>query len=124
MLYEVITLAAILGTPLVGLILVSLSGRAPNVREGITLTTAVVLFAQVLNLASDVMGGARPELMLVEMLPGMALKLTVEPLGVLFALIASGLWIVSSLYSVITSYSIHYTKLYERVWFTSLLPRM
>jgi len=93
-------LAAILGTPLIGLILVSLSGRAPNVREGITLTTAVVLFAQVLNLAGDVMAGARPELMLVEMLPGMALKLTVEPLGVLFALIASGLWIVSSLYSI------------------------
>ncbi len=93
-------LAGILATPLLGMLLVSLSGRSPNVREGITLAIAVALFAQVLSLVGDVMGGARPELMLTEMLPGVALKLVVEPLGALFALIASGLWIVSSLYSI------------------------
>lgn len=93
-------LAGLLATPLLGMALISVSGRAPNLREGITLATAVALFLQVLALAGDVMGGARPELVLAEMLPGMSLKLSVEPLGVLFALIASGLWIVSSLYSI------------------------
>ncbi|MCB1959650.1 MAG: monovalent cation/H+ antiporter subunit D family protein [Rhodocyclaceae bacterium] len=93
-------LGGILATPLIGLVLVSLSGRAPNLREGITLTTAVTLFVQVLGLVGDVLGGARPALTLVEMLPGMSLALAVEPLGALFALIASGLWIVSSLYSI------------------------
>src|SRR5512145_3191003 len=34
------------------------------------------------------------------MLPGFALMLRVEPLGMLFALIASGLWIVNSIYSI------------------------
>ena len=93
-------LGGILATPLVGLVLVSLSGRSANLRDGISFTTAVVLFVQVLGLVSDVLGGARPALTLVEMLPGMSLSLAVEPLGALFALIASGLWIVSSLYSV------------------------
>ncbi|WP_217424510.1 proton-conducting transporter transmembrane domain-containing protein [Nitrogeniibacter mangrovi] len=93
-------LAGILATPALGMVLIALAGRAPNLREGITLATAVALFAQVLSLAGDVMGGARPELVLSTMVPGMALKLAVEPLGALFAIIASGLWIVSSLYSI------------------------
>src|SRR5918994_5957319 len=34
------------------------------------------------------------------MLPGIALGFRVEPLGMLFALVASGLWIVNSVYSI------------------------
>ena len=93
-------LAGILATPLVGLVLVSLSGRWPNLREGITLSTAVVLFAQVLGLYAAVADGARPELVLLPMLPEVSLQLTAEPLGMLFGLIASGLWIISSIYSI------------------------
>ena len=93
-------LAGILATPLVGLVLVSLSGRWPNLREGITLSTAVVLFAQVLGLYGAVADGARPELVLLPMLPEVSLQLTAEPLGMLFGLIASGLWIISSIYSI------------------------
>jgi multicomponent Na+:H+ antiporter subunit D len=46
------------------------------------------------------MAGARPQLFLLELLPGIALGFRVEPLGMLFALIASGLWIVNSIYSI------------------------
>ena len=37
---------------------------------------------------------------LFELLPGLPIAFAVEPLGMLFALIASGLWIVNSLYSI------------------------
>ena len=37
---------------------------------------------------------------MMEIFPGLALEFRVEPLGMLFALIASGLWILSSLYSI------------------------
>jgi multicomponent Na+:H+ antiporter subunit D len=47
-----------------------------------------------------VQAGERPSVTLVEMLPGMPIAFTVEPLGLLFALVASGLWIVNSLYSI------------------------
>ncbi len=94
------SLAAILATPFVGMGVISISGRSPNVREGVTLTTAVLLFIQVLVLAGPVMDGARPTLDLVHIVPGMSLSLAVEPLGLLFGLVSSGLWIVSSLYSI------------------------
>jgi multicomponent Na+:H+ antiporter subunit D len=62
--------------------------------------TAVSLFAVALNLLPVVADGGRPDLNLIEVLPGLELRFTLEPLGMLFALIASGLWIVNSIYSI------------------------
>jgi multicomponent Na+:H+ antiporter subunit D len=47
-----------------------------------------------------VLAGGRPQLALFEILPGILLAFRIEPLGMLFALVASGLWIVNSLYSI------------------------
>jgi multicomponent Na+:H+ antiporter subunit D len=47
-----------------------------------------------------VLVGGRPRLELVEVLPGLGLAFEVEPLGMLFALVASGLWIVTTIYSI------------------------
>ena len=44
--------------------------------------------------------GARPAIDLVEPLPGLKIGFEVEPLGMLFALLASFLWIVTSVYSI------------------------
>jgi multicomponent Na+:H+ antiporter subunit D len=92
-------LAALL-LPLLGAVGISLAGRAPNLREGITLLTAVALLACVGGLLAPVLDGARPERVLAEPLPGLPLAFRVEPLGMLFALIAAGLWIVNSVYSI------------------------
>ncbi|TVO51911.1 monovalent cation/H+ antiporter subunit D family protein [Denitromonas halophila] len=97
---EDIQLISLLLTPLVGMLLLALAGRWPNVREAITLITAVVLFSESIQLAVDVLGGARPGLTLIEMLPGLTLRLAVEPLGAVFSVISSGLWIISTLYSI------------------------
>jgi multicomponent Na+:H+ antiporter subunit D len=93
-------IAAALLVPLVGALLISLAGRAPNLREGITLATATALLTCVVSLWTVVSDGARPSLTLLTVLPGLDIRFTVEPLGMLFALIASGLWIVNSLYSI------------------------
>lgn len=86
--------------PSAGAILISLAGRTPNLREAITLVTAALLLAVVLTLLPLVMAGGRPSLVLFSLLPGLDIAFQVEPLGMLFALIASGLWIVNSLYSI------------------------
>ena len=86
--------------PLAGAILIALSGNRPNLREGVTLVTATVLFLAVASLVPTVMAGGRPEATLIEMLPGLPLYFSVEPLGMLFALVASGLWIATSVYSI------------------------
>jgi multicomponent Na+:H+ antiporter subunit D len=54
----------------------------------------------VLTLLPAVLAGQRPGLELVEFLPGVALAFEVEPLGLLFGLVASGLWIVTALYGI------------------------
>ncbi len=89
-----------LGLPLAGALLIALAGRWPNLREGVTLATAALLFGTVITLVPGVMDGARPEATLIEMLPGLPLHFEVEPLGMMFALVASGLWIVNSIYSI------------------------
>ncbi len=93
-------IALALAVPAGGAILISLAGRSPNLRETITLLTAVALLGCVLGLLPVVTAGARPALTLFTLLPGLPIAFEVEPLGMLFALIASGLWIVNSLYSI------------------------
>jgi multicomponent Na+:H+ antiporter subunit D len=96
---ENLILAALL-IPLVGAIGIALAGKAPNLRESVTLTTAAALLLCVAQLPDIVLGGGRPEIVLLEPLPGLPIAFRVEPLGMLFALIASGLWIVNSIYSI------------------------
>lgn len=91
---------ASMAVPLTGALLISLAGRMPNLRETITLVTAAVLLTVVLTLMPLVLAGARPGVVLFSLLPGLDIAFQVEPLGMLFALIASGLWIVNSLYSI------------------------
>jgi multicomponent Na+:H+ antiporter subunit D len=86
--------------PLAGALLIALAGRWPNLRETITLTTAVALATVVLSLAPGVAAGDRPFLLITEVIPGMALALSLEPLGMLFAALASVLWIINSVYSI------------------------
>ncbi len=74
-------------------------GKIPNLREGSTLTIASVLFIVVMLLARNVFTGGRPEFSIGEVLPGFAIAFRVEPLGMLFALVASGLWILTTVYA-------------------------
>jgi len=87
--------------PLAGAGLVVLLRRWPNLREAASLLTAASLFTLIAAvILPAVSAGARPRLDLVEVIPGLSLAFEVEPLGMLFALVASGLWIVTTLYSI------------------------
>lgn len=94
------TIQAALVIPLVGAVLIAFSGHWPNLRETITMITAGTLFALVASLYPLVMNGGRPSVVIGEMLPGLSIAFSVEPLGLLFAMIASFLWIINSLYSI------------------------
>ncbi len=89
-----------LAIPLAGAVLIALAHRRPNLREAVTLVTSGLMFLTVASLVPEVMAGGRPEATLIEMLPGLPLRFEVEPLGMMFALLASGLWIVTSVYSI------------------------
>ncbi len=90
----------VLLVPMAGALLIWVAGSWPNLREAVTLVTALTLFALVLIVLPHVIAGERPQVTVVEMFPGLSLAFTAEPLGATFAAIASGLWIVTSLYSI------------------------
>jgi multicomponent Na+:H+ antiporter subunit D len=66
----------------------------------VTLATSGGLFVLVFSLLDDVLGGARTAVELGAPLPGLRIAFEVEPLGMLFALLASFLWVVTSVYSI------------------------
>ena len=86
--------------PLIGSVGILITRKIPNLREAVTLATSVILFLVVASLTPLVMAGERPSLTLVELVPGLNINFTVEPLGMLFGLVASGLWIINSIYSI------------------------
>ncbi len=93
-------LIAALGLPLLGGVLVSMQSQSPNTRDICSLVTAVLLFLLVLGFYPAVLAGNNPTLVLAEPIQGLGLTLTVEPLGLLFATVASGLWILTTIYGV------------------------
>ena len=81
MLAPELAIASALAVPAVGAALIAWADRAPNLRESITLVTAVALLGCVLTLLPMVSGGARPALTLFSLLPGLQIAFRVEPLG-------------------------------------------
>ena len=89
-----------LALPALAALAVIAADRRPNLREALTLLATLLTFVSVASLLPEVMAGGRPRLELMEVFPGVALAFEVEPLGMLYALVASGLWIVTSIYSI------------------------
>ena len=91
---------AAVALPLAGAIGIVVTGRRPNVREGVTLVTGALLAIVVYSLWPAVADGGRPSAELIELMPGLSIAFEVEPLGLLFGLVASTLWIVTSVYAI------------------------
>lgn len=87
--------------PLVTAVGIQLAARlSDNLREAVTLVGAASLAWVVWGMLPELFAGERPALMLGEFMPGVTLAFEVEPLGMLFAALASGLWIINSIYSI------------------------
>ncbi|MEM8709970.1 MAG: proton-conducting transporter membrane subunit [Planctomycetota bacterium] len=86
--------------PLVGAILCVAFGRWPNLREGLSLATGAVTFGAVFSVGRAVLAGESVALQVLEPVAGLRLAFDVEPLGLLFAVVASLLWPVTTLYAL------------------------
>ena len=80
--------------------LILATARRPNLRETWTLLAALSQCAVVLSMLPWVLEGHVIESTLWSLAPDINLSLRVDPLGFLFALVASTLWIVTSCYSI------------------------
>jgi len=79
--------------------LLILSKRS-NIRETWTFAAAVAKFLIVVSMLPAVLNGTQIVYTLAEVVPGAAIKFRVDSLGMLFALVASSLWIITSAYSI------------------------
>ena len=80
--------------------LILLTGKRPNLREAWTILAAVAKFLIVLSMAPSILSGQLLECTILTLSPGISLKFRVDALGLCFGLLASGLWIATSLYSI------------------------
>jgi len=80
--------------------LILASGRRPNLREAWTILASVSMFGIIASMVPGVLAGEVYVTNLGTILPGVDFVLRADPLGVLFASLASLLWIVTSFYSI------------------------
>jgi multicomponent Na+:H+ antiporter subunit D len=97
-----LALIALLVIPLIAAVLIPAAGRSPNIREGISFAAGLLLLANVIWLVRYVGQGPeyRPELFLIQFAGNFELKLVLEPLGAVFAAIASSLWLVNTVFTI------------------------
>ena len=79
-------------------LLVMVCGRWPNLRESITLIGGLLLCVSVFSLSS--LRDSQATWSAFEIIDGLDFSLRLDSLGLLFALLASSLWVVTSLYAV------------------------
>jgi len=89
-----------LGCPALGAILILLFGRRPNLREGVTLLASLLQFLIVFSMVPRVMSGETIQAYLFPILPGIHFGFRVDAFGLIFAITASFLWILVSIYSI------------------------
>lgn len=85
---------------LVGAALIVATRKNPNVREGCSLVTAVLKFFIVLSMVPAILDGKTLHYTVLTFFPGISIDLRADALGLVFALGASFLWILTTLYSI------------------------
>lgn len=86
--------------PLAGAVVVASLDRHPNLRDAASLMSAAGLAIVVAILTARYYGPGLAPLTLPLMFPGLRFALSPEPLGLLFALLASCLWLPTTLYAI------------------------
>ncbi|MBE0575608.1 MAG: monovalent cation/H+ antiporter subunit D family protein [Desulfuromonadales bacterium] len=92
-------LAAIL-VSLLGALPIILANRQPNLRESWTILIALVKLMIVASLLPGVLEGNSYVFTIAQVIPGVPIELRVDALGMIFALVASSLWLFTSIYSI------------------------
>ena len=84
----------------VAAILIVLSARRPTLREGWTILAAIVKFGLVLSMVPDALAGREHLAHFGTLVPGVEFAFRADPLGLLFGVVASGLYVLTAVYSI------------------------
>ena len=85
--------------PLAVALLIPFVSIFPMLRDGLGTAGALVAFAAAIVVGRAVLSGAEPDVTLLAISPGLDLRFRISPPGAVFGCVASGLWVLASLYS-------------------------
>jgi multicomponent Na+:H+ antiporter subunit D len=74
--------------------------RHQNLREAVSVGASLLVFYAVVSIYLGLQGGETIDVNWLQILPGLSVSFSVEPLGMIFALIASFLWLVTIIYAI------------------------
>lgn len=86
--------------PLLSTLAIVATRQHPNLRESVTITSCLIVIYLVVNLYQGLSLGETISVFWWQLLPGLSVSFNIEPLGMLFALVASFLWLVTSCYAI------------------------
>jgi len=86
--------------PLLGALVVMRCGKWPNIREGVSFAASLLLFGLVVSMVPEVLAGNRLHLTIFQILPGLSVTLRADGFSMIFALVASFLWMLAVFYSM------------------------
>jgi multicomponent Na+:H+ antiporter subunit D len=96
---SLLPLAAVL-LPCLTALAIAAARRAPRVVEGLLAGGAVATFAIIVALFVAVRDGRMPTTELGELIPGLAMSLRADGMAMVFAVLASALWVLAASYAV------------------------
>lgn len=86
--------------PFLGALAIGFASASPRICHAISYITSLLFLIGVWGLAGPVLAGEVGTQRVWEILPGMAIAFTIEPLGLLFMLLSSTLWILATPYAI------------------------
>ena len=93
-----ITLALL--PPLIAPLLIYIFKSNQNIRDSIGVIGSLISFYATINITNKLMNGLSAELFLFNIFNDLSLSFNVTPLGAVFGLLCSGLWILAAIYSI------------------------
>ena len=95
-----VVLQLVVTIPFLATLAIFFTRHNPNLREGISIATSLLLIYFTAILYQGLTLATSINVFWWELLPSLSISFAVEPLGMLFALIASFLWLVTTCYSI------------------------
>ena len=86
--------------PLLAPIFIFIFKNNQNFRDSVGLIGSLISFYATINITNDLMNGGSPTLYLFNIFSDLSLSFKVTPLGAVFGLLCSGLWILAAIYSI------------------------
>jgi len=85
---------------LFGAALIVQTRRSPNIREACSVASATLMFIIIATMVPAVLAGNTLHYTLFSIAPGVSIEFRVDAMGILFAVTASFLWILTTFYSI------------------------